>query len=52
MQEPKCDHRNVDLRPVDRRAHGVVLSHDRKFNKLDSLFATDDGGDVTGNVAS
>ena len=51
MQEPKCDHNNVDLRPVDIRARDVVLSHDRKFNKLDSLIATDGGGDVTGNVA-
>ena len=29
----------------------MVLSHDRKFNKLDSLIATDGAGDVTGDVA-
>ncbi len=35
---------------MDLRADEVVLSYDRKFKKLDSLFATDVVGDGTGDI--
>lgn len=41
---------NADLQPVDWWVHEVVLSYDRKFKKLDSLFNADVVGDGTSNV--
>ncbi len=44
------DHNNTNLRPVDWRAHEVILSYDQKFKKLDSLYAADVVGNGTREV--